>query len=104
MFDLSYQIKSELDKRVTLAGAWYATGGTGVVDSVRQAYLATEFGVGAIDPNTRDQVGNLFEDMLSETQYTKHKILTMWDSTAGGIPKAPVQRVVGEKDVHQSYY
>jgi hypothetical protein len=104
MFDLSYQIKSELNKRVTLAGAWYATGGAGVVDSVRQAYLATEFGVGAIDPNTRDQVGSLFEDMLSETQYTKQRILTMWDSTAGGIPKAPVHRVLGEKHVHQSYY
>ncbi|CEN61968.1 hypothetical protein ASPCAL08611 [Aspergillus calidoustus] len=104
MCDLSYQIKSELNKRVTLAGAWYAIGGTGVVDSVRQAYLATEFGVGAIDPNTRNQVGELFEDMLFETQYSKHKILGMWDSTAGGIPKAPVQVVVGKRDVHQSYY
>ncbi|KAL6232923.1 hypothetical protein BDW75DRAFT_216559 [Aspergillus navahoensis] len=44
MQDISTAIKSELDNRVTLAGAWYSMHGTGVVDSIRQAYLAAKYG------------------------------------------------------------
>ncbi|KAL5043320.1 hypothetical protein BDW71DRAFT_120824 [Aspergillus fruticulosus] len=44
MQDISTSIKSELDNRVTLAGAWYSMHGTGVVDSIRQAYLAAKYG------------------------------------------------------------
>ncbi|KAL5332364.1 hypothetical protein BJX70DRAFT_384360 [Aspergillus crustosus] len=45
MHDMSDFIKREYNKRITLAGTWYAMGNTGVVDSVRQAYLATSYGV-----------------------------------------------------------
>lgn len=44
MQDISTSIKSELKNRVTLAGAWYSMHGTGVVDSIRQAYLAAKYG------------------------------------------------------------
>ncbi|KAL2870964.1 oxygen-dependent protoporphyrinogen oxidase [Aspergillus lucknowensis] len=44
---LSRSIKNDFMNRITLAGAWYALGGTGVVDSVRQAYIATAFGLGS---------------------------------------------------------
>ncbi|OJJ60012.1 hypothetical protein ASPSYDRAFT_30829 [Aspergillus sydowii CBS 593.65] len=48
---LSRAIKDEFDQRITLAGAWYAMGGTGVVDSVRQAYLAAAYGVRPFNPD-----------------------------------------------------
>lgn len=48
---LSRAIKDEFDQRVTLAGAWYTMGGTGVVDSVRQAYLAAAYGVRPFNPD-----------------------------------------------------
>ncbi|KAL4922865.1 hypothetical protein BDW62DRAFT_4010 [Aspergillus aurantiobrunneus] len=53
MNHLSRSIQHEFDRRITLAGAWYAMGNTGVVDSIRQAYLAEAYGVRPLDPEER---------------------------------------------------
>ncbi|KAI9376224.1 hypothetical protein BJX61DRAFT_531054 [Aspergillus egyptiacus] len=41
MHEISTAVKWDFDNRLTLAGAWYAQGNTGVVDSIRQGYLAS---------------------------------------------------------------
>ncbi|KAL4911063.1 hypothetical protein BDW74DRAFT_172515 [Aspergillus multicolor] len=53
MHDISKYMRSELDQRVTVAGAWYSRNGTGVVDSIRQAYLATQFGIQVEEPGIK---------------------------------------------------
>ncbi|PWY91821.1 protoporphyrinogen oxidase [Aspergillus sclerotioniger CBS 115572] len=44
---LSQSVRRDFDKRLTLAGSWYGTLGIGVVDCIRQAYLASSYGVGS---------------------------------------------------------
>ncbi|OOF99162.1 hypothetical protein ASPCADRAFT_204824 [Aspergillus carbonarius ITEM 5010] len=44
---LSRSVRRDFDKRLTLAGSWYGTLGIGVVDCIRQAYLASSYGVGS---------------------------------------------------------
>ncbi|PYI11444.1 protoporphyrinogen oxidase [Aspergillus sclerotiicarbonarius CBS 121057] len=44
---LSRSVRRDFDKRLTLAGSWYGTAGIGVVDCIRQAFLASSYGVGA---------------------------------------------------------
>ncbi|RAL01351.1 oxygen-dependent protoporphyrinogen oxidase [Aspergillus ibericus CBS 121593] len=44
---LSRSVRRDFDKRLTLAGSWYGTVGIGVVDCIRQAYLAASYGVGS---------------------------------------------------------
>ncbi|KAL3478113.1 Protoporphyrinogen oxidase [Aspergillus californicus] len=46
MTKLSESIREDFNNRITLAGAWYAMSGTGVVDSVRQGFLAAAYGTG----------------------------------------------------------
>ncbi|GES63510.1 protoporphyrinogen oxidase [Aspergillus terreus] len=43
---LSDSVRHEFNNRLTLAGAWY--NGVGVVDCVRQGYMAASYGVGAL--------------------------------------------------------
>ena len=45
MRELSQAVRSDFNNRLTLAGCWY--NGVGVVDCIRQAYLAASYGVGA---------------------------------------------------------
>lgn len=45
MHQMSDTIKKAYNNRITLAGAWYSVHGTGVVDCIRQAYVASQFHV-----------------------------------------------------------
>ncbi|OJJ77567.1 hypothetical protein ASPBRDRAFT_190862 [Aspergillus brasiliensis CBS 101740] len=47
MKELSQSVRDDFHKRLTLAGAWYGTVGIGVVDCIRQGYLASSYGVGS---------------------------------------------------------
>ncbi|PYH77701.1 Protoporphyrinogen oxidase [Aspergillus uvarum CBS 121591] len=46
MHALSGAVRKEFHNRLTLAGSWYGTSGNGVLDCVRQGYLAASYGVG----------------------------------------------------------
>ncbi|KAL2827172.1 Protoporphyrinogen oxidase [Aspergillus cavernicola] len=78
MQEFSSIIKSEYDNRITLAGAWYAMGNSGVVDSIRQAYLAASYGVGSLKPHI---------PMMPESN--------SWD-LEGGIVTAPIRAIHGQ--------
>ncbi|KAL4867266.1 hypothetical protein BDV12DRAFT_186791 [Aspergillus spectabilis] len=59
MYDLSKFVKEKYNHRFTLAGAPYAMGNTGVVDSVRQAYLAASYGVRPRNPDGKRLVPSI---------------------------------------------
>ncbi|KAL3460265.1 hypothetical protein BJX64DRAFT_263511 [Aspergillus heterothallicus] len=103
MYGISDAVKSELDGRVTLAGAWYAIGGTGVVDSIRQAYLASEFGIRSVDPKTRELAIGVFESLVDQ-ESDSHTFRDMRDATPGGIPRAPLRRILSPRASQQKYY
>ncbi|RAK86243.1 protoporphyrinogen oxidase [Aspergillus costaricaensis CBS 115574] len=79
MKELSHSVRSDFHKRLTLAGAWYGTVGIGVVDCIRQGYLASSYGVGSkkLGP------GN------SRRPWTKHDFHN-WE-LEGGIATSPVR-------------
>ncbi|KAL2810812.1 hypothetical protein BJX63DRAFT_433907 [Aspergillus granulosus] len=100
---ISDSIKSELNGRVTLAGAWYAIGGTGVVDSIRQAYLATDFGVGGVDSTTQELAAELFE-ILDDKKDERAKFRSIRDATGGGIPRAPTRAILSPISQQRKYF
>ncbi|KAL4929825.1 oxygen-dependent protoporphyrinogen oxidase [Aspergillus undulatus] len=59
MQELSNALRQEFDNRVTVAGAWYSTRGTGVVDGIRQAYIAAAHY--ASDSNKAQTVPDLYK-------------------------------------------
>lgn len=55
MNDLSQAVRHEFDHHLSLAGSWYSAHGVGIIDCVRQAYLAASYGVGARRPEPLDE-------------------------------------------------
>ena len=84
MRELSRSVRQDFKNRLTLAGSWY--GGVGVTDCIRQAYLASSYGVGAkkLDAGEGDRPWRRFD----------------WEDweMEGGLPMAPVPWV----DVYRS--
>lgn len=84
MRELSHSVRQDFKNRLTLAGSWY--GGVGVTDCIRQAYLASSYGVGAkkLDAGEGDRPWRRFD----------------WEDweLEGGLPMAPVPWV----DVYRS--
>ncbi|KAL4810879.1 hypothetical protein BDV18DRAFT_128169 [Aspergillus unguis] len=56
--DISNEIREKFNNRITLAGAWYSYRGTGVVDCIRQAYLAANYYVKGKRP---EKLPNLYQ-------------------------------------------
>ncbi|PLB55384.1 putative protoporphyrinogen oxidase [Aspergillus steynii IBT 23096] len=78
MRTLSDSARQEFNNRLTFAGSWY--GGVGVVDCIRQAYLAASYGVGAqkLRPDSTVQPWKSLDYMS-------------WD-LEGGIVTSPIRR------------
>ncbi|KAE8148067.1 hypothetical protein BDV25DRAFT_23240 [Aspergillus avenaceus] len=77
MRDISEAARQELNHRLTLAGSWYT--GVGVTDCIRQAYIASTYGVGArkLGPGDGDRPWRRYD-------YEKWEL-------EGGIATAPVR-------------
>ncbi|KAL4877573.1 Protoporphyrinogen oxidase [Aspergillus karnatakaensis] len=84
MGKLSQVVREQYNNRVALAGAWYAMGNTGVVDSIRQAYLATFYGIKPRQPGS----GKLLP-WLPESE--------SWE-LEGGVPTSPIREIIIYKD------
>lgn len=53
--EISRSVRSDFDKRLSLAGNWYT--GVGIMDCIEQAYLAASFGVGDVSyRNSKDDI------------------------------------------------
>lgn len=74
---LSSSAREEFNNRLTFAGSWY--GGVGVLDCIKQAYLAASYGVGAQRLRPHDAL-RPFQD----------KNYMSWE-LEGGIATAPVR-------------
>lgn len=82
MHELSGAIRDEFRHRLTLAGNWY--GDAGVTDCVKQAYLASTYGVG--DVRLRDFDDGVRSRFAPWTRYSYQE----WD-LEGGIVTSPVR-------------
>ncbi|BCR92742.1 oxygen-dependent protoporphyrinogen oxidase [Aspergillus chevalieri] len=76
MQELSRSVRTDFNKRLTLAGSWY--GGVGITDCVRQAYIASTLGVGA----------KKLDLEMDRPRFDPAE----WE-LEGGLPMAPVQWV-----------
>ncbi|KAL4940316.1 hypothetical protein BDV06DRAFT_22802 [Aspergillus oleicola] len=84
---LSAGIKSILRGRITLAGAWYSVRGTGVVDAIRQAYVAAAYHANANDiaPPIPDALKSSAVSIPNPPREESEVTRVM----PGGIPGAP---------------
>ena len=76
MQELSRSVRTDFNKRLTLAGSW--NGGVGITDCVRQAYIASTLGVGA----------KKLDLEMDRPRFDPAE----WE-LEGGLPMAPVQWV-----------
>lgn len=81
MDKLSDSVREDFNRRLTLAGSWY--GGVGVVDCIRQGYLAASYGVGA---------QKLMPSTTGPKMPWELYNFTDWE-TEGGIVTSPVRAV-----------
>ncbi|PKX95530.1 oxygen-dependent protoporphyrinogen oxidase [Aspergillus novofumigatus IBT 16806] len=77
MRDLSQTVRQDFNNRLTLAGNWY--NGVGVMDCVRQAYMAASYGVGALK----------LDAPSSDVPWIRYN-WQGWE-LEGGIPTSPVR-------------
>ncbi|KAL4955372.1 hypothetical protein BDW69DRAFT_121246 [Aspergillus filifer] len=68
---LAVGMRTRYCERITLAGAWYSVRGTGVVDAIRQAYIAAAFHAKAYDipPRVPDAISRMFRKRLDPLEY-----------------------------------